>query len=335
MVQSVIDPNEVMVIGGTYQIPVWEGLLDENFVDTLKLQGTYSEDSFGREFLSEWSGGVNNAFFSNDQFDKHRVLQMAEKGFGGRSQKSVYYVIAADIGRYQCPTEICVFKCTPQLSGSDTKSLVNLYSLDAEDFEYQALVLKKLYYKFKAKIIVLDGNGLGAGLIDFMYLSQIDPETGESYPPFGVTNDEKGYYKKRKVGGKEADAIYQIKADAAFNTEAYSYAQTQMASGKIKFLIDESQAKSKLMATKVGQNMDYEERNDYLLPYVQTTMLKNQLLNLVQENDGINIILKQSSKGIKKDKVSAFIYGLHYIKEYENGKRRKKNRSITDFMFFS
>lgn len=50
LIQSVIDPDEVMVIGGTYQIPVWEGLLDEDFVDTLKLQGTYAEDSFGREY---------------------------------------------------------------------------------------------------------------------------------------------------------------------------------------------------------------------------------------------------------------------------------------------
>lgn len=34
----------------------------------------------------------------------------------------------------------------------------------------------------------------------------------------------------------------------------------QLSSGKIKFLIDESQAKVKLMATKVGQNMDAEKR---------------------------------------------------------------------------
>lgn len=285
--------------------------------------------------MSEWGGGVNNAFFSSDMFDRHRVLQVAEKEYSGRSLKGAYYVVAADIGRFQCPTEICVFKCTPQPTGTDIKSLVNLFTIDAEDFEYQALFLKKLYYRYDADIIVLDGNGLGAGLIDFMYLSQVDPDTGESFPPFGVTNDDKGYYKKKKAAGMVPDAIYQIKADAAFNTEAYSYAQTQLASGKIKFLVDEGQAKSKLMASKVGQNMDYEERNDYLLPYVQTTMLKNQLLNLVQENDGINIILKQSSKSIKKDKVSAFIYGLHYIKKCEDNKKRKRGRSITDFMFFT
>lgn len=50
LIQSIIEPNEVMIIGGTYETPVIEGLLDEDFVDTLKLQGTYAEDSFAREY---------------------------------------------------------------------------------------------------------------------------------------------------------------------------------------------------------------------------------------------------------------------------------------------
>ena len=39
------------------------------------------------------------------------------------------------------------------------------------------------------------------------------------------------------------------------------------------------------------------------------------MLNLVESNEGVNIILKQASRGIKKDKFSAFIYGLYYIKQ--------------------
>jgi hypothetical protein len=49
-IQSVIEPNEVMVLGGTYEVPVKEGLLEEDFIDTLKLSGTYNEDSFDREY---------------------------------------------------------------------------------------------------------------------------------------------------------------------------------------------------------------------------------------------------------------------------------------------
>ena len=59
------------------------------------------------------------------------------------------------------------------------------------------------------------------------------------------------------------------------------------------------------------------------------------MLNLVQENDGVNIILKQSNKGIKKDKFSAFIYGLYCIKQMEDQKKKKKAISIADLIFFS
>ena len=79
--------------------------------------------------------------------------------------------------------------------------------------------------------------------------------------------------------------------------------------------------------------MDADKRAEYLKPFVLTTALREQMLNLVEENEGINIILKQSNRGIKKDKFSAFIYGLYYIKQEEDRKRKKRTRNIADYMF--
>jgi hypothetical protein len=45
-------------------------------------------------------------------------------------------------------------------------------------------------------------------------------------------------YRKIKGPNVENDAMFLIKANAAINTECYSYAKTQMSSGKVKFLID-------------------------------------------------------------------------------------------------
>ena len=129
--------------------------------------------------------------------------------------------------------------------------------------------------------------------------------------------------------------MYLIKANAPINTEAYSYAQTQMSSGKVKFLIDEQAAKTKLMSTKQGQNFNADQRNDYLRPYQLTSILREQILNLVESNEGMNIILKQSTKSIKKDKFSAFIYGLYYIKQEEEKRKKRKSRDISKMMFFS
>ena len=49
-IQSVIDPDLVTVMGGTYETPVAEGLIADDFVSQLKLQGTFNEDSFDREY---------------------------------------------------------------------------------------------------------------------------------------------------------------------------------------------------------------------------------------------------------------------------------------------
>ena len=339
LIQSIIDPDEVMIMGGTYKTPITEGLLDEDFVEQLKLAGTFNEDSFEREYCSKWTGDAENAFYSSEKFDKYRVLNQPEYEWSGRSSKSAYYVLGVDVGRIGCTTDVCVFKVTPQPQGAALKSLVNIYTYEAEDFETQSINIKKLYFKYKARVVAIDANGLGVGLIDFMTKAQVDPETNDTLPPFGVgggtSEDAVLPYKKIKGADVEEDALYLIKANAPINTEAYSYAQTQMSSGKVKFLIDEQTAKTKLNSTKVGQNMSVDQRNEYLKPFVLTGILREQMLNLVEDNEGVNIILKQSSKSIKKDKFSAFIYGLYYIKQEEDRKKKHRGRNIKDFMFFS
>ena len=335
LIQQIIDPDQAVVLGGTWRVPVMEKLLRKSFIEELKLDGTYNDSSFAREYESEWSGDAENAFFSAEKFDKHRVLLQPEYEFSGRSNKSAYYVLGVDVGRKGCTTEVCVFKVTPQAQGTSLKTLVNIYSWDEEHFESQAINIKRLFYKYKARKIAIDANGLGIGLIDYMVKSQIDTEYGELLTYFGVENDEDNFYKKFKTPDTETDAMYLIKANAPINTEAHTYVQTQLSSGKIKFLIDENQAKTKLMGTKMGQNMDSSKRAEYLKPFTLTTILREQMLNLVEENEGVNIILKQSSKNIKKDKFSAFEYGLYYIKQEEDKKKRRKKRNIAEMMFFT
>lgn len=169
-----------------------------------------------------------------------------------------------------------------------------------------------------------------------MIKSQYDRLTNEFLPDFGVLNDEENYYKQYRTPDTEYDAMYLIKANANINTEAHANAQVQMNAGKIKFLIDERTAKQKLLATKIGQNMRPEDRAEYLRPFTLTSILREEMLNLREENEGINIILKQSNRSIKKDKFSSFEYALYFIKqEEERRSKRKKKFKISDLMFMS
>ena len=335
LVWQIVQPEKSFIMGGTYRIPILMKLLDKNFIKDLKMDGTFNESSFDREYESKWSGSVEDAFFSSEVFDRNRILNQPEYESSGRSSKQAYYVLSADVGRKGCDTVVCVFKVTPQPQGSAIKTLVNIYTLTDEHFEDQAIKLKKLFYKYNAQRLVIDANGLGIGLVDYMIKSQIDPDTADVFPDFGVYNDDELYYKKYRTNNTEQDAMYLVKANAPINTEAHTVARSNLSSGKVKFLIDERVAKQKLMNTKVGQNMKPEERAEYLKPFTLTSILKEEMLNLREENEGVNIILKQANRGIRKDKFSAFEYGLYYIKLEEDSKKKKRKFNVKDFMFMS
>lgn len=338
LVRMITQPDRCMVLGGTWRTPVAVGLQQKTFITDQKNEGTYNEASFEREYESIWSGTVEDAFFNAEIFNRNRILNQPEYEASGRSSKLSYYILSVDVGRKGCDTVVCVFKVTPQPHGEPIKSLVNIYTMNDTHFEDQAIKLKKLYYKYKARRIVIDANGLGVGLVDFMVKPQINPETSEVIPDFGVyggtQDDAVQEYKKYKTNSTELDVLYLMKANAPINTEAHSITQSVLNSGKIKFLIDERTAKQKLLTTKVGQNMTTEARSDYLRPFSLTTSLREEIMNLREENEGLNIILKQANKSIKKDKFSALEYGLYYIKKVEEDKKKKKFRAA-DWMFMN
>ena len=335
LVWEIVKPQQSIIMGGTYRIPVLMKLLDANFIKDLKMDGTFNESSFDREYESKWSGTVEDAFFNAEIFDRNRILNQPEYEASGRNSKLASYVLAVDVGRKGCDSVICVFKVTPQSQGGSIKSLVNIYTLSDEHFEDQTIKLKKLYYKYNADRIVIDGNGLGIGLIDYMVKTQIDPETNEIFPDFGVVNDDELFYKKYKTANTVLDAMYIIKANAPLNTEAHAIAKSQLASGKVKFLIDERIAKNKLLAKKKGQTMTPEQRAEELKPFTLTSILKEEMMNLREETEGVNIILKQANKSIRKDKFSAFEYGLYYLKLEEDKKKKRKKFDAKDWCFLN
>lgn len=334
MVRMITKPKEAFIMGGTWRIPVALGLQSKNFITSIQQDPTFNLASFQREYESMWSGTVENAFFDGDKFDRNRILQKPEYEYSGRSNQNAYYILGIDVGRKGCQTCIIVFKVTPTHNGESIKSVVNIIDLEDMHFEEQAVQIKKTFYRYKAQRVVIDGNGVGLGLVDYMVKQQ--NQDGEVLPDFGVYNDDEKYYKQYRTNICEDDAMYIIKANAPINTAAHTIAKSQMESGKIKFLINDIDAKNKLLGTRLGQNMKPEARNEYLKPYVLTSMLRDEMLNLREENEGVNINLKQANKRIPKDKFSALEYGIYYIKQEEDSRRkRKKKFNAAEWKFYN
>lgn len=178
---------------------------------------------------------------------------------------------------------------------------------------------------------------VGIGLVDYLVEDQMDPETGQMYYNFGVINDSDREYRQFQTPDTIKNALYIMKANQTINSDLYSYLRINIQQGQINFLVDEAVAKSNFYLTKGYDELSAPEKAKKLRPFVQTTILKTQLCNMVlsENNNGAIVNLKQASRSIPKDKVSALIYALSYVRDYEQNKGLRKNRNIADYMFFS
>lgn len=167
-----------------------------------------------------------------------------------------------------------------------------------------------------------------------MMKEQID-SNGVVYPAYGSFNDND--YKK--IQPRDAlPLIYVVKANAALNSKIYGNCYSRISTGRVKFLIKDSQAKTALMDTDKGRKMVMSERFHYMAPYELTTKLFEEISNQKMKNSGSSreIILESINTSATKDKFSSFIYGLWRIKELEDELTKKQRRGTKrKLLFFS
>jgi hypothetical protein len=274
---------------------------------------------------SKWAGELEGSFFSGTKFDKCRTVRKAEDSYSDKCAHDDFYVMGVDVGRKGCSTEAAILKVRKlRINGMDVvrKEVVNIYTFDEEHFKMQAIRIKRLFRDYKCRCCVLDGNGPGIGLVDELVLDCTDPDTGEDLYGFGVVNDRDGDYARFKTPYTIQDAMFVMHATAAINSEVYVYTQSQMLLGNVRFLVHESEAKEAYEKLP-RKRRDSIDRDEFLRPYTQTSILREQLLNLTMKSEGAHIVLKQSNVKVPKDKVSALVYALYYCKKEEERKERK------------
>lgn len=336
MLDSVIMPHQAFVWGCDYRIPVMFGLIPKNYVNELKMSGTFKEDAFGREYLSIWSGGSTDSWVNHNTLLRHRNLVNAEfkasQKPGENPEK--FYILSVDVARLCAETTICVFKVFPTAAGF-IKKLVNLEVLPENlHFEHQAARIKEMIEAYNPREVVIDGNGLGVGLMDYMIQYSKHDVTKTVYPPYGAVNDEDYLAKQPRDCRK---LIYVLKAGQGNQGEINSICFSELISGKVQFLIREQDAKVKLLSTVRGAKMSTEMKVRILKPYVLESILIEELLNMRIKEGNINqnnLLLERINSKMNKDKFSAFEYGLYRIKYYENEFIKKKTRNTADLKKF-
>jgi hypothetical protein len=130
--------------------------------------------------------------------------------------------------------------------------------------------------------------------------------------------------------------LYILKANVALNSEMHNLLQVQLNTNKIKFLQDDRAARLSLQSSAEGKRMSPPEREEYLRPFVLTSILKTELLNLREDNENnVNTILKKVNTSLKKDKVSSLEMGIYYIKTEEEDKKNRRKRDFSKYLFMN
>lgn len=157
LIDSVLNPTESFSWGGDFQLPMYYGLLNEQFVNSIKRSGTYEESSFAREFLSKWTSTVEGSLFDFEKLNGLRKIKQAE--WKAYNDDNVFYVLSVDVARNSARSVAEVFKVR-RTADHFTKSVVNIFLMEGRNFQYQAAKIKEWDAAFNFDTVVIDANGL-------------------------------------------------------------------------------------------------------------------------------------------------------------------------------
>jgi len=234
------------------------------------------------------------------------------------------YDVSRNVGDANALSALAVIKIAPRNDGTYSKEVVNIFSMEGQHDTWQAKFLKQKVKEFNASVLIIDANGLGSGVVDACLL-----DLGDGNPPYKVVNDDTGNYKKFE----SQDGIPIIFAMKSHNKDTkngdminhFMKTFAKMDIGLLKNPyegIREIEKKQK----KKFKDEDSEDQSLAEVPYILTSNLCEEIMNLRYVVKGNTSDIERISRSIPKDKFSALMYGLFWI-QMEEKKGRIKTRT--------
>lgn len=324
MLDEMADLKGKIVIGSDWQLACGYGR-GETKSQILAKKERLSPVFFSTNYESRWVGGTDNCLVDVNKLMDLRVLPKAEiKGDG----KSEYY-IGVDVARStktsNNQTSISIGKVKRDKNDRVRHiQIVNIINLpNGMNFTSQAIVIKRLRNLFNAKIVILDGNGLGVGAIDELLKSHIDPVSGDELVAFDTINTD------HESDEAESEKCLFVVNAQGINTDIIVNFISIVDSKKLQLLdkVDQNQLNS----------TDTDFMTNGMLGAVQTEFFIEEVANLqLRTLNGGKLTVERNSKSLDKDRYSAVAYMCYYIMTYENkAKKEKSNFDIKDLMLFA
>lgn len=345
------DTKTDFMCGFPYQLSIQEGLLFPEDVEGDMLETDFNEIKWSMEMEATWFGDEDGAFFDFNSISKDRRIQFpmlpgSVASLLGNNQKiripikqnGERRILSADIALMSSrkhnndASAVFINQMIPTKSGRYTNNIVYGDTFEGMHTEDQALIIRKLYDEFSCDYIVLDCTGLGLGVYDALVRDMVDPDTGEIYPALSCCNNQE-MADRCTVRGAEK-AIWAIKGSPQLNSECAVLLRAGFRSGKIRLLVTEYDAESILPEIKGYNSLSVAEKVKVQMPYIHTTLLVNELVNLQHEESGGRVRVFERS-GMRKDRYSSLSYNYYVSTQLESkiSRSRKADYSESFFMY--
>lgn len=320
MIRNMINLKGEMVLGADWRLGSWYGR-GSSKSQILEKKKTMSPTAFAQNYGGKWTGSSDSALINVNRFLSSRVLTKAELKTSNFADE---YYIGVDVARSQNSnnnqSSICVGKVNRDIETNKiiTVDIVNVLNVsNTINFTGQAIIIKKLKEAYNAKAVVVDGNGLGAGLVDELLKNNIDPVSQKKYSCWDTINTD-----NKPENTNAEKCLYDLKAQSA-QTRIITNFIDMVDAGKIRLL------------EKREINATYKDIETEVAPFVQTDLLFEEVNNLKIKYlpSGALTVEKVVSK-LNKDRYSALVYLLWYIAEFHN-MPKPKSQSTLDYSSLS
>ena len=309
------------ICGLPYQMAIKEGLKKRVEIEDEMSEADFDENVFSMEMGCLPFGATEDAFFSFDDISQRRKLQSAlyppnqnysksakipDLANNERRILSVDIALMASKKHKNDASSIIINSAIPTNNNKYVANIVYMENHEGLTTDELALIVRRLYHYYKCTDLIIDANGSGLGVYDALIQDILDPETGEIYPALSCRND-KVMAERCKVDNAPK-VIWSVKASMSFNSEICTLLRSGFKSGNINLLVSEFEAEDVLKEKfKNFEKMLPFEQTQIKMPFIQTTLLIYELINLEYEIRGTNVRIIEKS-GMRKDRYSSLAY---------------------------
>lgn len=306
MVDEMENLKGKIVLGASWMLPCWYGR-GSSKSQILNKKKNMSLVAFAQNYEQEWVGASDGALVNINRLLNCRVIPHVVPKCNNEDEE---YYMGVDVARSQKTSNnqssVVVGRVIRNADRSrivavDIVNIINIPNI--LNFSAQAVKIKQIQKAYNAKMVVCDGNGLGAGLIDCLLMESIDPITGESLGCWDTINDDNA-----PEIPNSPQIVYNLKAQSCQNEVITTFID-YVDSGKLKLL-------ERRLENDFTEK-EWENPDDMIRPFVETDAFIEEAANLKMKhlsNGGITI--EKAVKKIDKDRVSALIYMLWYVEKF-------------------